>query len=313
MTIPGATYRLQFTPEFGFGHARAILPYLHELGVSDIYASPIFHARSGSNHGYDVVDANRLNPELGTVEEFETLVGGARRLQLGWIQDIVPNHMAYDSQNRMLMDVLENGTASAYADFFDIDWNHPYDSMKGKILAPFLGRFYGECLEDGEITLHYDEGGLSVRYFAMTLPVNIEAYGELLTDDLSALRRRLGARHLDYVKLLGVLYAIKNLAPTEQSVERTDQIEFVKRILWELYSTNEEIKRYVDANLAKYNGRKGEPETFDRLDRLLSHQWYRLSFWKVAAEELNYRRFFNINELISLRLEEEKVYRHTHG
>jgi (1->4)-alpha-D-glucan 1-alpha-D-glucosylmutase len=313
VTTPNATYRLQFTPAFGFAQARAILSYLFELGVSDIYASPIFHARSGSTHGYDVVDANRLNPELGSKAEFESLVDEARGLQLGWVQDIVPNHMAYDSQNRMLMDVLENGTASPYADFFDIDWNHPYDSMKGKILAPFLGRFYGECLEDGEITLHYDEGGLSVRYFALTLPVNIEAYGEVLTDDLIALRRRLGARHLDYVKLLGVLYTVKNLAPSQESVERADQIEFVKRILWELYSTNDEIKRHVDANLAKYNGRKGEPESFDRLDRLLSHQWYRLSFWKVAAEELDYRRFFNINELISLRVEEEKVYRHTHA
>jgi len=311
--IPSATYRLQFTPEFGFGHALTILSYLNELGISDIYASPIFQSRAGSNHGYDVVDANRLNPELGSKAEFDALNDAARRFRLGWVQDIVPNHMAYDSQNRMLMDVLENGQASPYADFFDIDWNHPYDSMKGKILAPFLGRFYGECLEDGEITLHYDENGLSVHYFALTLPVNIEAYGEVLTDDLSALRRRIGARHLDYVKLLGVLYAVKNLAPTQESVERTDQIEFVKRILWELYSTNDEIKRHVDANIAKHNGSKGQPETFDRLDRLLSRQWYRLSFWKVAAEELDYRRFFNVNELISLRMEEEKVYRHTHA
>ena len=169
MKIPTATYRLQFTPEFGFERARAALSYLHELGISDIYASPIFHARSGSAHGYDVVDSNRLNPELGSNEEFEALVDAARRCQLGWLQDIVPNHMAYDSQNRLLMDVLENGPASPYADFFDIEWNHPYESMKGKVLAPFLGRFYGECLEDGEITLHYDDSGLTVRYYSLTI------------------------------------------------------------------------------------------------------------------------------------------------
>src|SRR6185503_14762489 len=129
MRVPAATYRLQFTPDFGFAQARQILGYLHDLGISDIYASPIFHARAGSTHGYDVVDPNRLNPELGSIEEFEELIEEARRLGLGWMQDIVPNHMAYDSQNRMLMDVLENGPASQYSDFFDIDWNHPYESM----------------------------------------------------------------------------------------------------------------------------------------------------------------------------------------
>jgi (1->4)-alpha-D-glucan 1-alpha-D-glucosylmutase len=311
MRIPAATYRLQFTPEFGFGQALRALPYLRDLGISDIYASPIFHARAGSLHGYDVVDPNRLNPELGSLEDFERLVGEARRLGLGWVQDIVPNHMAYDSRNQMLMDVLENGPASRYADFFDIQWNHPYESMKGKVLAPFLGRFYGECLEDGDIILRYDQNGLSVRYFSLTLPVNIEAYSDVLSDDLAALRTRLGASDLDFIKLLGILYTLKNIAP--ERIERTDQIVFVKRVLWELYNSSGEIKQHVDCSLAKFNGAKGRPETFNSLDRLLAQQWYRLSFWKVAAEELDYRRFFNINELISLRMEDEKVYRHTHA
>lgn len=313
MKVPAATYRLQFTPEFGFAQADTVLPYLHELGVSDIYASPIFHARCGSLHGYDVVDSNALNPELGTVEGFEKLIDHARQLELGWLQDIVPNHMAYDSRNRMLMDVLENGTASPYADFFDIEWNHAYESMKGRILAPFLGRFYGECLEDGEITLHYDESGFNVRYYSWILPVNIEAYGDVLTDNLVSLRRRLGAGHLDYIKLLGVLYTLKNIAPKQESAERADQIVFVKRILWEIYASNDDMKRHLDATLARFNGTPGEPESFNLLDRLLSQQWYRLSFWKVAAEELDYRRFFNINELISLRMEDQKVYLHTHA
>ena len=312
MRIPSATYRLQFTPKFGFAAAAEIIDYLRELGVSDIYASPIFYARPGSEHGYDVVDPNRLNPELGTVEEFEALIENARRLGLGWLQDIVPNHMAYDSRNQLLMDVLENGPSSPYSDYFDIQWNHPYDTMKGKILAPFLGRFFGECLEDGEISLRYGESGLRVAYYALELPVNVETYNELLTEDLPALRKCIGADHLDYVKLLGVLYALKNLPPTQDGTERAEQITFVKRILWELYSGNEEIRRHVDANLARFNGVKGEPETFNQLDHLLSQQWYRLSFWKVAAEELDYRRFFNINELISLRMEEERVYRHMH-
>ena len=226
---------------------------------------------------------------------------------MGLIVDIVPNHMAYDSRNHMLMDVLENGPASPYSDYFDIEWNHPYDSMKGKVLAPFLGKFYGECLENGEVTLHYDQGGFHVRYFSLNLPVNIESYSDVLTDNLAGLRRRLGTGHLDFIKLLGILYTLKNIAPKQESADRADQIVFVKRILWELYNSDSEVKQHLDANLARYNGTQGQPESFNPLDRLLSQQWFRLSFWKVAAEELDYRRFFNINELISLRMEDEKV------
>ena len=178
MKIPSATYRLQFTPDFGFAEASEVLPYLHDLGISDIYASPIFHARAGSRHGYDVVDPNRLNPELGSDEAFASLIEQSHRQGLGWVQDIVPNHMAYDGQNRMLMDVLENGEASPFHDYFDIEWNHPYESMRGKVLAPFLGGFYGECLENGEITVHYDQSGLSIRYFSLRLPVGRPVFSD---------------------------------------------------------------------------------------------------------------------------------------
>ncbi len=311
MKVPSTTYRLQFTPHFGFTDAAAVLEYLRELGITDIYASPIFHARSGSMHGYDVVDPTRLNPELGSEAEFTALIERARQFGLGWLQDIVPNHMAYDGQNRMLMDVLENGPSSAFADFFDIDWNHPYENMKAKILAPFLGGFYGECLEHGEITLSYDQSGLSINYFSMKFPLSIECYTEVLTQDLVGLRKRLGAGDFDFIKFLGVLYALKNIAPKEESGERADQIVFVKRMLWELYNSNGEIKQFIDTNISRFNGTPGIPESFNLLDRLLAQQWYRLSFWKVAAEELDYRRFFNINELISLRVEDEKVFRHT--
>src|SRR5262245_25270941 len=139
--VPNSTYRLQFSAAFGFRQATEIVDYLRELGISDIYASPIFHARAVSTHGYDVVDPNRLNPELGTSEEFGALMRAVRKAELGWLQDIVPNHMAYDGQNTMLMDVLENGRASRFAASFDIEWNHPYESLKEKVLAPFLGAF----------------------------------------------------------------------------------------------------------------------------------------------------------------------------
>ena len=313
MRIPATTYRLQFTPQFRFADADAVVAYLRELGISDIYASPIFHARSGSMHGYDIVDPNQVNPELGSEQEFLSLIDRARRHDLGWVQDIVPNHMAYDGQNRMLMDVLENGEASEFAEYFDIDWNHPYENMRAKILAPFLGEFYGDCLEKGEITLGYDQAGLSVRYYAMRLPLSIESYAEVLTHNLAQLRKRLGTGDFDFIKLLGVLYALKNIVPKEESGERSDQLVFIKRMLWELYSANREIQEFIDTNVHRFNGTPGKPESFNLLDHLLAQQWYRLSFWKVAAEELDYRRFFNINELISLRVEADKVFRHTHA
>ena len=312
MRLPISTYRLQFTPAFGFAAAKEIVPSLHRLGVSDIYASPIFQARKGSMHGYDIVDPTELNPELGTTAEFDALIEEVRRRGMGWIQDIVPNHMAYDGQNRMLMDVLENGPGSPYFEYFDIDWNHPYEGMRGKILAPFLGGFYGHCLENGEIKLRYDKDGLSINYFDLRLPVVIESYSNVFAHGLTDLRRKLGGKHPDFVKLLGVLFVLKNLPPKEETRERADQVVFVKSMLWELYGSAE-VREFIDASVGRFNGSKGDAGSFDLLDQLLSEQLYRLSFWKVAAEELDYRRFFNINELISLKVEDEKVFRHTHA
>lgn len=311
--LPTATYRLQFNKSFTFADAKAVVGYLDDLGISDIYASPIFHARAGSAHGYDVVDPNRLNPELGSAEEFESLIAETRRRGMGWLQDIVPNHMAFDGENRMLMDILESGPSSPYFDFFDIDWSYPYESIKGKVLAPFLGSFYGDALERGEIRLHYGENGLWIGYYNLRLPVNIDSYSTVFQRGLGALRRKLGGEQSDFIKLLGVLYVLKNLPPKEEAKDRAEQIHFVKRMLWELYTANTEVKGFIDANVARLNGEKGNPQSFDALDQLLSEQLFRLSFWKVATEEINYRRFFNINDLISLRVEEEKVFQQTHA
>jgi (1->4)-alpha-D-glucan 1-alpha-D-glucosylmutase len=313
MRVPLATYRLQFHKDFGFRAARSLLAYLRDLGVSDLYASPIFQARAGSRHGYDVVDPNRLNAELGSPEDFDALFAELRRLGMGWLQDFVPNHMAYDGQNHLLMDVLENGEGSPYYDYFDIEWSHPYESIRGKILAPFLGDFYGRCLENCEIALRYDQAGLSVNYYALRFPLRVDSYSTVFAQGLGALRRKLGSGHPDFIKLLGVLYALKNLPPAEESAERADMIKFVKSLLWELYGSNAEIKQFIDDNVARFNGERGNAESFNLIDQLLADQVFRLSFWKVATEEINYRRFFNINELISLRMEEEKVFAHTHA
>lgn len=313
LRVPAATYRFQFHRGFGFSEAKALISYLHDIGISDFYASPIFRAREGSLHGYDVVDPNRLNPELGTREDFDSLVDELHRHSMGWLQDIVPNHVAFDGQNQMLMDTLENGQGSPFIDYFDVDWNHSYQSLKGKILAPFLGEFYSQCLEAGEIQLKYDQAGLSVNYYNLKFPLSIESYATVLSYNLGSLKKRMDTDHPDFIKLYGMLYALKNLPPNEERQERSDQILFIKRLLWELYASNDEITRLIDESVGRFNGKKGDLESFDLLDRLLAEQRFRLSFWKVATEEINYRRFFNINELICVRTEDERVFRALHA
>ncbi len=310
MIFPISTYRLQFTPAFGFKEAQSIVSYLDALGISDIYASPIFKAKAGSTHGYDIIDPNEINPEIGGMEGFEELAIEAQRHGMGWLQDIVPNHAAFDGENRMLMDIFESGKSSTFFDFFDIEWS---EGVQGKILAPFLGSFYAECLENGEIQLQYDQAGLSINYYALRFPLKIESYGNVFDRHLARLKRQLGNDHPDFMKLLGVLYVLRNLVSQEEVQERTEQISFVKRMLWEIYASNQQIRQFMNESVARFNGEKGKPESFNLLDGLLDEQFFRLSFWKVATEEVDYRRFFNINGLISIRVENEKVFDHTHA
>jgi (1->4)-alpha-D-glucan 1-alpha-D-glucosylmutase len=313
MRIPNATYRIQFHSGFTFKDAQAIVDYLADLGISDLYASPIFKARAGSTHGYDVVDPTQLNPELGTQAEFEALISQIQAQGMGWLQDIVPNHMAYDSQNAWLMDILEHGPESETFDFFDIEWNHAYEDFRGKVLAPLLGNYYGESLENGEIQLSYGETGLTLNYFSLTLPIRIESYAKFLTQNLGHLTRSLGRNHPDFIKLLGILYLIKSAPEETKGRARYDQLAFIKSLLWELYQGNPEVKQFIDSNITFFNGETGNPESFTYLDQLIGEQFYRLSFWKVGAEEINYRRFFTVNELISVKVEELKVFNRTHS
>jgi (1->4)-alpha-D-glucan 1-alpha-D-glucosylmutase len=310
MKTPIVTYRLQFTPAFGFKEAQSIIAYLDALGISDIYASPIFKAKAGSTHGYDIIDPTEINLEIGGMEGFEELAKAAQQHGMGWLQDIVPNHAAFDGENRMLMDIFESGKSSIFFDFFDIEWS---EGVQGKILAPFLGSFYAECLENGEIQLQYNQAGLSINYYALRFPLKIESYGKVFDHHLARLKRQLGHDHPGFMKLLGVLYVLRNLASLEEVHERTEQISFVKRMLWEIYTSNQQIRQFMDESVARFNGEKGKPESFNLLDALLDEQFFRLSFWKVATEEVDYRRFFNINGLISVKVENENVFHYTHA
>ncbi|GAB4386050.1 MAG: malto-oligosyltrehalose synthase [Elainellaceae cyanobacterium] len=312
MRIPTATYRIQFTGDFGFDAAKTITGYLAKLGISDLYASPIFKARAGSTHGYDVVDPTQLNPELGTAESFEALVQDLQQRQMGWLQDIVPNHMAYDSQNLWLMDVLEHGPSSKYVEYFDIAWNAPFGTNQEPILVPLLGDFYGACLENGDLQLKYDESGLTINYYSLSIPLRLESYATFLSHNLGQLARTLGRKDPLFIRLLGILYMLKNVPPEIAGQQRQDQSAFVKGLLWELYTNHDEIKTFIDDNLHTFNGESGNSDSFNLLDNLLTDQFFRLSYWKVGAEEMNYRRFFTVNELISVKVEDLKVFNATH-
>ncbi len=259
-----------------------------------------------------MVDPNHLNPELGELSDLEALATELKTYHMGWIQDIVPNHMAVYSDNRLLMDILENGSSSRYYQFFDVDWDYPAASLNKRILAPFLGRFYGECLENGEIALQYGPDGFNVAYYNLTFPLRIESYLNLF-NNLSQLKRKLAEDNFDFIKLLGILYVLKSLSSSDTPEERHNQIKFIQHTMWEAYNSNAVIKAFIDKNVRTFNGEKEKAESFNLLDDLLSQQVFRLSYWKVAAEEINYRRFFCVNGLISLRVEDDHVLNYTHG
>ncbi|MEJ2164334.1 MAG: malto-oligosyltrehalose synthase [Desulfobacterales bacterium] len=313
MQIPTATYRVQFTPDFGFKDAAGIVGYLANLGITHLYASPLFEARRGSTHGYDGVDPNRLNPQLGTPAEFENLCRTLQDHGMGLLLDIVPNHMAFDYDNRMLMDVLENGPHSTYYRFFDIDWDHRDFSLRGRLLAPFLGKHYAECLVNGEIKLDWNEDGFAAVYYDHRLPLRIESYPDILGRGLEKAGAAFDKSRPESGGLIDMLDRLKSLAMPLDPAVRADRIRFVKQALRAAYQDNTGLRRLIEAGLHLFNGRAGDAESFVLLDKLLAQQYFRLCYWRVACEEINYRRFFTINDLISLCQEKEEVFDHTHA
>jgi len=312
MQIPIATYRLQLQPEFGFGQAAGIVSYLSELGISHVYASPIFRARKGSLHGYDCVDPNALNPELGSPNDWKTIVERLREYDMGWLQDIVPNHMAFDVDNRMLADVLENGPSSRFHDHFDICWNHPSKDLQGRVMAPFLGQRYGECLEKGDIRIVYDRDGFAAAYGDLKFPLQIETYLNILDQPTASIKTELGEEDPAYNRWIDALDDLESLVLQVDAGDRQDHGRAIKQTLWDLFCGNTVIRRLLSEALRRFNGEPGNIHSYKRLDRLLSQQRFRLCYWQVANEEINYRRFFDINELIALRQEKRAVFDYTH-
>lgn len=316
--LPSATYRLQFNRDFTFADAQAILPYLHELGITDCYGSPILQARPGSMHGYDICDHGRISSDSGGPDAFEEFTAALHALHMGLLLDVVPNHMGIgDPSNTWWMDVLENGPSSAYAGYFDIDWNPVNPDLKNKVLLPLLGDQYGRVLERGEIQLAYEDGAFRLHYYETRLPVAPQTYADILAYPLPELAGQLGEEHPAVQELRSILTALGYLPPREERspekvVERNREKEIIKRRLAALIESHPEVRKAVETTVGTFNGNPADPHSFDPLDRLLEAQPYRLAYWRVAAEEINYRRFFDINELAAIRVEQPEVFQATH-
>lgn len=310
--VPRATYRLQFNRDFTFGDAARIVPYLARLGVSHVYCSPVLRARAGSRHCYDIIAHDEINPELGGREGFERFSAALRDHGMGQLLDMVPNHVGVlGADNAWWMDVLENGLASPYAHYFDIEWHPVNADLEGKVLVPALGDHYGHALASGELVLVFESasGSLALRYhehrFPLdpgTYPVVLKRAEALLADD--------GAR----AALSSLVASFGHLPSREmhdpQSVEeRTRDKAIHKGRLARLAGREPAIVEAIDTVVAEMN----EAGTRDALHDLLEMQAYRLAYWRVAADEINYRRFFDINDLAALRMENEEVFEATHA
>lgn len=272
---PLATYRVQLNSEFDFYKLKAVLPYLSKLGISHVYASPIVQARRGSSHGYDATDQNKINRELGEKNAFEALIKEASALGLEWIQDIVPNHIAYSPESTFVSDIFNYGPDSEYYNFLDVDWNHPSPKLNGKVLAPFLNDDYEDSLRQGQIKLAY-RNGFQILIGELEFPVRVSSYKKILA------------------KL-----------PQPASFPNRDDKKLVPTLL-QHYDSDNAFRAALDAVLNQYNS------DVELLRDLLSEQIYNFSNWRNALKEINYRRFFAIADLICLRVENTNVFEKTH-
>jgi (1->4)-alpha-D-glucan 1-alpha-D-glucosylmutase len=338
--IPVATYRLQFNQDFTFRAAIDLVPYLHDLGISHVYASPILQAREGSSHGYDICDPTHLNSTLGSSEDFAALVDALHEHGMGLLLDTVPNHMGIgDTCNVWWLDVLENGPSSPYSLFFDIDWHPAKPEFQNRVLLPVLEDQYGAVLEAGKITLSFEDGAFWLRYYDLRLPVAPGTYRLIIEPCLERLTATTGASqeppsetaspallaaqaanipvNEQILELQSILTAVSHLPSRLETdpirvAERYREKEVIKRRLATIYADDASVHECLDATLADFNGRPGDPRSFDQLDGLMDAQIYRLAYWRVAGEEINYRRFFDINDLAAIRVEAPEVFQATH-
>ncbi|MGH9585948.1 MAG: malto-oligosyltrehalose synthase, partial [Acidobacteriaceae bacterium] len=305
---PRSTYRLQLHAGFDFAAAEAALPYLRKLGIGDCYVSPVFEARPGSMHGYDVTRHDRVNPELGGEEGFARFTAARREAGLGLLLDIVPNHMGVGNDSVWWQDVLENGRTSEYAEYFDIDWDPLKEDMRGKLLLPILGDQYGKELESGRIQIVIEGGVGKVKYYDHSMPLAPRSLPVIFPEaQMGELPENLREMLRDLTHHIPPNYT----SDTGLAAQRRAQLEEIQPRIRKALA-NPANQAAIAAALERVNGRVGDPHSFDRLHAVLEEQPYRLAFWRVSAEEINYRRFFDINDLVGLRMENPVVFAATH-
>jgi len=319
--IPQCTYRLQFNHGFTLKQAIELIPYLKQLGVSHCYASPLLAARPGSMHGYDIVDHGHLNPEIGSDADFNCFCAELKANDMALIVDIVPNHMGVGSDNIWWMDILENGRASAYANYFDIDWMPLKDELRGKVLLPVLGNQYGQVLENGEIRLGFakDTGTFNFHYYDHFWPLNPNTYPFILKQRLDELSLLLAEKEWSFLEYQSIITALENLPyysylnETQMDTRQREKTVTLKRLL-DLCQQDPKVEAFIAENVADFNQLKDQPENIKRMHQLLEAQVYRLASWRVASDEINYRRFFDVNDLAGLNMNEaQNVFQDTHG
>ena len=302
--IPVATYRLQLHAEFGFDDAAAIAGYLHDLGISHVYSSPYLQAAPGSMHGYDIVDHHKVNDELGGAEAHERFSLHLGACGLGQVLDIVPNHMAISGRrNRLWWDVLENGPSSRYSIYFDIDWQPREEKLRNKLLVPILGDHYGKVLARGEIEIKRRGGEFLIQYFDHELP----AAPRSLPPILAVAAQESGSDYLAFLSDSLCRLPGPTLTDRASVTERHRDKEVIRGLLERLFAETPFIGEVVDRTLGQFNR---DPA---RLDEVLELQSYRLAFWRTAKQELAYRRFFDVNTLVGLRMEDPHVFADTHA
>ncbi|MEZ5318285.1 MAG: malto-oligosyltrehalose synthase [Vicinamibacterales bacterium] len=313
MPRPSSTYRVQRGTGLGFAELAAVADYVDALGISHLYLSPIATARPGSTHGYDVVAPGEIDPELGGEAGFKALAAALDARNLGILLDVVPNHVCVaGAWNAWWLDVLENGPSSPFAPFFDIDWTPPRAEMAQTVLLPVLGDQYGRELEAGHLRVARDEGALVLDVPGSRLPLAPRSWSRAIAPALERLRARPGTDDA-VTELESVLTALSHLPERHETSaeavrERQREKEVVKRRLAQLFADSTEAARAMDEALDALNGRPGEPSSFDELERLLGEQPYRLAHWRVATDEINYRRFFDVNDLAAIRIELPEVF-----